>query len=215
MSTTTEALSREINGYLPIFDVLMRQGLALVMHINHSNELVDVMFTYDSDCFYIKCIEKGKRMYNITLPIDLIDCVIKDRELKHFTFAPGPIGMEVELRGEKLICSRIYPDMPAAKHNDLLYLSEIYMVNQKKVFTLVDFKYECVTERRRNKELDVIISVLVNSVNKGSTLYNTDVIFSILTKDTAHSCIILEARSKVERDTTVKCISKYIELAYE
>lgn len=213
--STNEALSHEISSYLPLFDVLMRQGLALIMHDNRSNELIDVMMTHNNDCFYIKCIEKSKKNKNITLPIDVIDCVIKDRELKHFTFAPGPIGMEVELREGKLICSKIYPDMPAAKHNDSLYLSEIYMVNQKKVFSLVDFKYECVTERRRSKELDVIISVLVNSVNKGSTLYNTDLIFSILTKDAAHSCIILEARSKVERDTIVKCISKYIELAYE
>ncbi len=210
--STSEALSREISSYLPLFDVLMRQGLALIMHDNRSNELIDVMMTYNNDCFYINCIEKSKK--NIILPVDLIDCVIKDRKLKHFTFAPGPIGMEVELRERKLICSRIYPDMPAAKHSDSLYLSEIYMVNQKKVFSLVDFKYECVTERRRSKELDVIISVLVSSVDKGSTLYNTDLIFSILTKDAANSCVILEARSKVERDTIVKCISKYIELAY-
>jgi len=214
MSTNSE-LAREVDTYLHIFDDLMRQGMVLIMHINHTNELVDVVMTYSGDCFHFKCIDKSKKKFNIALPVDLIDCIIKDRELKQFSFAPGPIGMEVEPRGGKLICTRIYPDMPAAKYHDSLYLSEIYMVNQKKVFTLVDFKYECVTERRRNKELDVIISAFVPSVNKGSTLFNTDVIFSILTKDEVNSCIILEARSKIERDTVVKCMSRYIELAYE
>lgn len=213
--STSEALSREISTYLPIFDVAMRQGLALIMHDNRSNELIDVVMTHNNDCFYIKCIERSKKKRDVVIPIDIIDCVIKDRELKHFIFAPGPIGMEVEVREGKLICTKIYPDMPAAKYNDSLYLSEIYMVNQRKVFSLVDFKYECVTERRRSKERDVVISVLAKSVNTESTLYNTDVIFNIFTQDEVHDCITLEARSKVERDTIVKCISRYIELAYE
>jgi len=66
------------------------------------------------------------------------------QEVRVFDFLPGPIGMEVEIQHNRLVCSRVLADSQAFLHESALDGAEIIAVNDVRVTTLEAFQDEVV-----------------------------------------------------------------------
>ncbi len=60
--------------------------------------------------------------------------------LRSFHFVPGPIGMEIEFKYDRLICTKILPNSQASVHSAVLLNTEIVSVNGLRVTSLTDFQ---------------------------------------------------------------------------
>ena len=61
-------------------------------------------------------------------------------ELRSFDFLPGPIGMEVEYKFRRLLCTGVLPNSQAARFSELLDGAEVVAVNGRRVLSLDDFR---------------------------------------------------------------------------
>ena len=61
-------------------------------------------------------------------------------ELRAFDFVPGPIGMEIEYKFGRLLCTNVMPNSQASTFAELLEGSEIVAVNGRRVISLQDFQ---------------------------------------------------------------------------
>jgi len=61
-------------------------------------------------------------------------------ELRSFDFMPGPIGLEVQYKYCRLLCTNVIPDSQASRFTELLDGAEVVAVNGRRVISLQDFQ---------------------------------------------------------------------------
>lgn len=104
-----------------------------------------------------------------------ISAVITGRhEVRAFHFAPGQIGIEVEMLYQRLICTRVVPGSQAHIHEEALNGSEILSVNGARVVSLDEFQHT------------VLAAYESGSVVIGAAAYKTTAEHAKHKKDFAH-----------------------------
>ena len=104
-----------------------------------------------------------------------ISAIITGRhEVRAFQFSPGPIGIEVEMLYQRLICTRVMPGSQAHIHEEALNGSEILSVNGARVVTLDEFQHT------------VMVAYESGSIVIGAAAYKTTVEHAKHKKDFAH-----------------------------
>jgi hypothetical protein len=73
--------------------------------------------------------------------VERVSIVVSHRhELRSFDFLPGPIGMEVEYKFSRLLCTKVLYGSQAMPHRDVLEGTEIVAVNGRRTTGLQEFQ---------------------------------------------------------------------------
>jgi len=86
-------------------------------------------------------VESGPPMSVLLATVERVSVTVTFRhELRSFDFQPGPIGMEVEYKFGRLLCTNVLSRSQASQYADLLDNAEVVAVNGRRVISLPNFQ---------------------------------------------------------------------------
>eukprot|EP01034_Spumella_vulgaris_P025933 gene25933-32443_t len=97
------------------------------------------------------------------------------QEIKDFTFQVGlQIGMELEMAGNRLICSKVLEDCQASVHSRALDGAEVIAVNNRRVLTIAEFR-EQMSLAQEGTHIVLKVAAFRGGRGKIDDLYNRDI----------------------------------------
>ena len=103
-------------------------------------------------------------------------------DLRGFHFVPGPIGMEIEFKHDRLVCTKIIPNSQASAYSAVLLNTEIVSVNGLRVTSLEEFQNAVIDANEYGE-----ITIMAVAFKLGKVIENFHAQFSAAKKEVVKS----------------------------